>query len=56
LTPDTLLRAIEHLRTKLRELQKSDQKDVSALTELLRRREARPLPISSGLVIRAGNF
>jgi ParB family transcriptional regulator, chromosome partitioning protein len=36
LTPDTLLRAIEHLRTKVRELQKSDHKDVSALAELLK--------------------
>ena len=36
LTPDTLLRAIEQLRAKLRELQKGDQKDVSALADLLR--------------------
>jgi ParB family chromosome partitioning protein len=36
LTPDTLLKAIEHLRVKLRELQKGDSKDVSALSDLLR--------------------
>jgi ParB family chromosome partitioning protein len=36
LTPESLLRAIEHIRSKLRELQKNDQKDVSALAELLR--------------------
>jgi ParB family transcriptional regulator, chromosome partitioning protein len=35
LTPDTLLKAIEHIRSKLKEL-KAEQKDVSALTDLLK--------------------
>jgi len=36
LTPETLLKAIDQIRAKLRELQKSEHKDVSALAELLR--------------------
>ena len=36
LTPETLLAAIEQIRSKLKELQKGDQRDVSALAELLR--------------------
>lgn len=36
LTPETLLRAIEQIRGKLREMQKGDVHDVAALAELLR--------------------
>ena len=36
LTPDTLLKAIDQIRSKLKELQKGEHKDVSALSELLR--------------------
>jgi ParB family transcriptional regulator, chromosome partitioning protein len=36
LTPETLLKAIEQIRGKLKELQKGDAKDVAALAELLR--------------------
>jgi ParB family chromosome partitioning protein len=36
LTPDTLLRALDQIRSKLKELQRSDHKDVSALSDLLR--------------------
>ena len=36
LTPETLLAAIEKIRSKLKELQRSDQRDVSALADLLR--------------------
>lgn len=36
LTPETLLKTIEHIRSKLRDLQKCDNKDVAALAELLR--------------------
>ena len=36
LTPETLLAAIEKIRSKLKELQKGDHSDVSALADLLR--------------------
>jgi len=36
LTPETLLKAIEQIRSKLKELQKSNQPDVSALADLLK--------------------
>ena len=36
LTPETLLRAIDQIRAKLKELQRNDHKDVSALSDLLR--------------------
>ena len=36
LTPETLLKAIEQIRSKLKEMQRSDQRDVSALADLLR--------------------
>jgi ParB family transcriptional regulator, chromosome partitioning protein len=36
LTPETLLKAIDQIRSKLKELQRNEHKDVSALTELLR--------------------
>jgi ParB/RepB/Spo0J family partition protein len=36
LTPEALLGAIEKIRSKLKELQRGDHKDVSALAELLR--------------------
>jgi hypothetical protein len=36
LTPETLLKAIDQIRSKLKELQRGDHKDVSALTGLLR--------------------
>lgn len=36
LTPDLLLKAIDQIRGKLRELQKAESKDVTALAELLR--------------------
>jgi hypothetical protein len=36
LTPETLLAAIEKIRSKLKELQKSESRDVAALAELLR--------------------
>jgi ParB family chromosome partitioning protein len=36
LTPETLLRALDQIRSKLKELQRSDHKDVSALSDLLR--------------------
>ena len=36
LTPETLLGAVEQIRTRLKELQKGDHKDVSALADLLR--------------------
>jgi ParB family chromosome partitioning protein len=35
-TPDALLKAIESIRLKLRELQKAEHKDVSALADMLR--------------------
>jgi hypothetical protein len=36
LTPEKLLKAIDQIRSKLKELQRDDHRDVSALTELLR--------------------
>jgi ParB family transcriptional regulator, chromosome partitioning protein len=36
LTPETLLKAVEQIRSRIKEWQKGDPKDVSALTELLR--------------------
>ena len=36
LTPETLLTAIEQIRSKVKELQRGDHRDVSALAELLR--------------------
>jgi ParB family transcriptional regulator, chromosome partitioning protein len=36
LTPETLLKAIEQIRSRLKEMQRSDHRDVSALADLLR--------------------
>jgi hypothetical protein len=36
LTPETLLGAIEKIRSRLKEMQRGDHRDMSALAELLR--------------------
>jgi hypothetical protein len=36
LTPETLLAAIDKIRSRIKELQRSDNRDVAALAELLR--------------------